>query len=173
MSITPALPGNPDPNLPVPDVTAIKGVSARFQINNAKLYVPVVTLSFNDNIGFLEKIKQRFKRRIYWNKYRSEITAQPKSNNLDYLIDPTFRNINRLLSFKNGNGDPTWNSFGKYSMPLLEMKDFNSICPRIFLSDHAQGKAYSTPSSCINPNREMLLTWNLAQSYFVTLQKKW
>ena len=65
MPITPALSGNPDPNLPVPDVTAIQGVSARFQINNAKLYVPVVTLSFNDNIGFLEKIKQRFKRRIY------------------------------------------------------------------------------------------------------------
>ena len=32
-----------------------------------------------------------------WNKYRSEITAQPKKNILDYLIDPTFRNINRLL----------------------------------------------------------------------------
>ena len=37
---------------------------ATFQINNAKLYVPVVTLSINDNIKFLENIKQGFKRTI-------------------------------------------------------------------------------------------------------------
>ena len=71
--------------------------SATFRINNPKLYAPVVNLSINDNIKFLENIKQRFKRIISWNKYRSEITTQPKNNNLDYLIDPTFRNINRLF----------------------------------------------------------------------------
>ena len=47
-------------------VTATTG--ATFQINNAKLYVPVVTLSINDNIKFLENIKQGFKRTISWNK---------------------------------------------------------------------------------------------------------
>ena len=31
---------------------------ATFQINNAKLYVPVVTLSINENVKFLENIKQ-------------------------------------------------------------------------------------------------------------------
>ena len=55
--------------------------------NNAKLYLPVVTLSINDNINFLENIKQGFKRAISWNKYISEITTQPPKNNLDYLID--------------------------------------------------------------------------------------
>ena len=70
-------------------------------IISTKLYVPVVTLSINDKIKFLENVKQGFKR-IFWNKYRSEITTQPKNNSLDYLIDPTFRNINRffVLSFK-------------------------------------------------------------------------
>ena len=50
--------------------------------------------------------------------YRSEITTQTKNNNLDYLIDPTFADINRLfvLSFKNGDNDPTRNSFDKYYM---------------------------------------------------------
>ena len=38
----------------------------------------VVTLSINDNIKFLENIKQRFKRAISWNDYRFEITTQPK-----------------------------------------------------------------------------------------------
>ena len=102
---------------------------ATLQINNAKLYVPVVTLSINDNIKFLENIKQGFKRTISWNKYRSEITAQPKNNNLDYLIDPTFRIINRMfaLSFKHGNIDPTRDSFDKYYMPSVEIKDFNAL----------------------------------------------
>ena len=79
--------------------------SATFQINNAKLYVPVVTSSINDNIKFWENIKQGFKTTISWNKYRSKITTQPKNNTLDYLIDSTFATINRLfaLSFKNDN----------------------------------------------------------------------
>ena len=78
-------------------------------MNNAKLYVPVVTLSINDNIEFLEKIKQGFKRTTSWNKCRSEVTTQPKDNNLDYLADSAFKKINRLfvLSYKNGNNDPT------------------------------------------------------------------
>ena len=78
---------------------------ATFQISNTKLYVPVVTLLINDNIKFLQNIKQGFKRTISCKKYRSEITTQSKNNNLDYLIDPTFRSINVLLlrSFKNIN----------------------------------------------------------------------
>ena len=39
-----------------------------FMINGTKLYVPAVTLSINDNIKFLENIKQEFKRTISWNK---------------------------------------------------------------------------------------------------------
>ena len=69
---------------------------AFFQINSAKLYVPVVTLSKNDNIKFLENIKQWLKRTISWIKYRSEVATQPK-NNLDYMIDSTLRNINRFF----------------------------------------------------------------------------
>ena len=84
-----------------------------------KLYVPVVTLSINDNINFLENIKQVFKRTISWKKYRSEIITQPKNNTLDYLIDPRFINIDRMFVFssKNGNNDPARNSFHKYCMP--------------------------------------------------------
>ena len=92
-------------------VTATTG--GTFQINNTKLYVPVVSLSINDNIIFLGNTKQGFKTTISRNKYRSEIITQQKNNNLDYLIDPTFRSINRLfvVSFKNVDNDPT-----KYSV---------------------------------------------------------
>ena len=44
----------------------------------------------------LEQLKLGFKRTIKWNKYRSQMTIQPKNNNLNYLIDPTFTNVNRL-----------------------------------------------------------------------------
>ena len=93
------------------------------------LYVPVVNLSANDNIKFLENRKEGFKRNISWNNYRSELKTQKKKNNLDYLIDPTFKDINRLfaLSFKNGNDDPTTDSFVKYYIPLVEIKDFNAL----------------------------------------------
>ena len=62
-------------------------------------------------------------------KYRSEITAQPKNNNLDYLINPTFRNINGLfaISFKNGDDDPKRYSFDQYYMPLVGIKDFYAL----------------------------------------------
>ena len=86
-----------------------------FQLNNTKLDVPVVTLSFNDNMKVLENKKQELKRTISWNKYRSK---QPKNNNLDYLVDPTIRNINILFIFlfKNGDDDSTRDSFEKYYM---------------------------------------------------------
>ena len=89
----------------------------------------VVTLTINDNIKCLENMRQRFKITIYWNKYRSEIAIQRKNNNLDYLIDPSFRNINRtfVVSFKNGNSDTMRDSFNKYYMPLVEIKDFNAL----------------------------------------------
>ena len=107
--------------------TATNG--ATFQINDAKLYVPVVTLSVNDKIKFLEKIKQGFKGTSSWKKYRSEITTRPKNNNLNYLIDPTVRNINRLfaLTFKNGDNDLTRYFFEGCYMLLVEFKDFNGL----------------------------------------------
>ena len=111
MSRTTAVPANP----PIPTVEATHTTWAKFQINNAKLYVSVVTLLINDNVKFWENIKQGFKITIFWNKYKYKITIHLKSNNLHYLIDPTFRNINRLfvLSLKNGDNDLTRASFDK------------------------------------------------------------
>ena len=45
ISIIPRVPGNPNANPPVRDKAAIQTIGASFQINNAKSYVPVVTLS--------------------------------------------------------------------------------------------------------------------------------
>ena len=52
ISITLTVPRNPDSNPSAPDVAAIQTTGAAFQMNNAKFYVSVVTLSTNDNINF-------------------------------------------------------------------------------------------------------------------------
>ena len=87
----------------------------------------LVLLCRCDNIIFLENRKQGCKRTISWNKHRSQITTQAKNNNLDYLIDPTFRNINRLfvLSFKNGDNGLTRNSFDEHYMQLIDINEIN------------------------------------------------
>ena len=100
--------------------------NATFQITDAKLYVSVVTLSTEDDNNFLEQLKSGFNRNFKQNKYRSEMTNQAKTNNLNYLLDPTFNKVNRLfvLSFKNQD-DRT--SFSKYFTPKVEIKDFNVL----------------------------------------------
>ena len=89
----------------------------------------IITQKENDT-KLLEKLKAAFKRTIKWNKYRSQMTIQPQNNNLDYLIDPTFTNVNRLfvLSFSRNNlGNDKRDSFSHYYVPNVEIKDFNVL----------------------------------------------
>ena len=81
----------------------------------------------------LEKLKSGFKKTIKWNKYRSQMTIQNNNNNLNYLIDPTFTNVNRLfvLSFerieennvKKDYRDP----FSNYYLPKIQIKVYNVL----------------------------------------------
>ena len=106
---------------------------ATFQITDTKLYVPVVTLSKENNIKLLEKLKTGLKKTIKWNKYRSQMTIQNNNNNLNYLIDPTFTNVNRLfvLSFERIEEDNVKkdyrDSFSHYYLPKVQIKDFNVL----------------------------------------------
>ena len=63
------------------------------------MYVLVVILSTKDDNKSLEQLSTRFKITIKWSKYWSEMTTQDKTNNLNYLIDPTFNKVNRLFVF--------------------------------------------------------------------------
>ena len=92
------------------------------------MYVPEVALSAENDNKLLEKLETRFKRTIKWNKYRSEMSNQAANNNLNYFINPTFTNVNRLfvLSFKNEDEDVR-TSFKKYYVPKVEVKDFNVL----------------------------------------------
>ena len=99
--------------------------NVKFEITDCKLYVPVVTLSAENDNKLLEQLKSGFKRSIKWNKYMLQMSNQNK-NNLNYLIDPAFSNVNRLfvLSFENED-DRT--SYYKYYVPSVEIKDYNVL----------------------------------------------
>ena len=109
---------------------AVRGINnptgATFKITGCKLHVPVVTLSAGNYNKILDQLKKQFKRTVKWNKYRSEMFNQTRNNNLNYLIDPTSTNVNRLfvLSYEKENGRT---SFSNYYVPSLEIKDFNVL----------------------------------------------
>ena len=71
----------------------------------------------------MENIIKDLKEQFLSKKYRSEITTKiKKNNNLNCLINLTFRNIDCLfvVSFKNGDDDPKRNCFNKYYMLLVK-----------------------------------------------------
>ena len=114
---------NPNADSAIPAINA--PTDATFKINT-KLHETVVTLSTQDDNTFLEQLKSGFKRTIKWNKYRSEMANQTKTNHLNYLIDPTLTKVDRLFvsSFENEEGRT---SFSKYYVPKVQIKDFNVL----------------------------------------------
>ena len=71
-----------------------------FTITETNLYVPVVTLSTQDNAKLLPQLKSGFKRTISWNKYIPKLELLPQNPN---LVEPSFQGVNRLfvLAFEN------------------------------------------------------------------------
>ena len=70
----------------------------KFPITDTKLYVPVVTLSTEDNAKLHKQLKSGFKRKINWNKRLSKRTMQAPKHYEDYLIDTSLRLVNRLFT---------------------------------------------------------------------------
>ena len=62
----------------------------------SKFYVPVVTLSTQDNAKLLQQLKSGFKRTINWNKYESNIKTFAQNRYLNHLINPSFQGVNFL-----------------------------------------------------------------------------
>ena len=114
---------------PDADPAIVAPSGGTFKITDTKLYVPVVTLSKENETKLLEQLKLGFKSTIKWNKYRSQITIQPQNNNLNCLIDPTFTNVNRLfaLEFARTNEGDNRDSFSHYYLPNARIKDFNVL----------------------------------------------
>ena len=98
--------------------------AGKFQITDTKLYVPVVTLSTQNNAKLIQQLKSGFKRTINWNKYQSDPKTYAQNRYLNHFVDSSFQGVNRLfvLSFETEN---VRTSHSNYYLPKVEMKDYN------------------------------------------------
>ena len=105
--------------------------AAAFIINDTKMYVPVVTLSKEDNKDFIEQQNKGFQRSIYWNEYKTkEINENADANVFKYInLDPSFQGVNRLfvMAYNRANGQPTRNEQQKYYLPKIDLEKYNVI----------------------------------------------
>ena len=106
--------------------STVQNQAATFEITDTKLYVPVVTLSTQENTKFFQQLRPGFKRVISWNKYLSKPELLAQNPNLNHLIEPSFQGINRLLvlAFENDNDRI---SDDEYYLPTVEIKDYNIV----------------------------------------------
>ena len=107
----------------------VSNQNATFAITDTKLYVPVVTLSTQDNAKLLQKLKSGFKRVINWNKYLTKPELLARNENLNHLVEPSFQGVNRvfILAFEN---DTERISAKGYYLPNAEIKEYNVMINR-------------------------------------------
>ena len=100
--------------------------NATFAITNTRLYVPVVTLSTQENAKLLQQLKSGFKRVINWNKYLSKPELLAQNPNLNHLVKPSFQGVNGffVLAFEN---DTQRTGAKGYYLPTVEIKNYNAM----------------------------------------------
>ena len=106
--------------------TAVANQGATFAITDTKVYVPVVTLSTHDIMKLLGLLKSGFERTINSNKCQLKAAIQAQNQYLDYLIDTSFQEVNRLfvLSFEDNVQQTNCNG---YFISTVEIKDYNVL----------------------------------------------
>ena len=76
------------------------GDSAKFAITDAKLHVPIVTLSTKDSANLAKQLNEGFKRSVYWNSYETKpAKVIEKGKNLYELLNASFQGVKRLFIF--------------------------------------------------------------------------
>ena len=104
--------------------------STTFKITKTELHVLVITLKIEDNNKLNQLLDTEFKRKVYWNEYKSKIeTITQADNDLSYkrsLLDAAIPGVNRLfvMGFPNA---PIRISHRQCFLPSLNIKDYNVL----------------------------------------------
>ena len=108
--------------------------SATFRITEAKLHVPIATLSAEDNAKLLKLLSNGFERPIYWNKHKVidnkvvEIAAANGEKYIRELLDSSWQGVKRLfvLAYNNKEGDDKVfvDFFKKYFLPRFKFENY-------------------------------------------------
>ena len=107
-------------------MTSLVGNST-FTITDAKLYVPVVTLSIEHNAKLKKLLNERFKKSVYWNKYKVIPNKTYNANNyIRELLDSSYQCVKRLLVLTYDNTDANRvieDSHRKYFLPTIRIEN--------------------------------------------------
>ena len=107
--------------------------TATFRITDAKLYVPIVTLSIEDNSKLTKLLNEGFKRPIYWNEYKvtPKKVVEIAVNDVTYireLLDSSCQGVKRLfvLSYNTtaGTDHVSVDSYKKYFLPRVKINNY-------------------------------------------------
>ena len=115
--------------------------SAKFAITDAKLHVPIVTLSTKDSANLTKQLdltKQGFKRSAYWNSYETKpAKVIEQGKNIYKLLNASFQSVKRLFVFvyaiaapsAGGNSDDTAGikNNRKYFLPRGKIENYNVL----------------------------------------------
>ena len=115
--------------------TAADANKATFEITDAKVNVPIVTLSIEDNAKLSKLLDKGFKRSIYWNKYKvidNIVVSINNANEEKYIrerLDASYQGVKRLfvLAYDNtaGNNQVSIDSYKKYFLPRVKIENYN------------------------------------------------
>ena len=97
-------------------------------------YVPVITLSIQDNAKLLPQLKSDFKRTLNWNKYMAKPELLRRNPNLNHLVEPSFQAVNRRLALA-FEKDAQRKSSKIYYLPNVKIKDCNGMIDGETFSD--------------------------------------
>ena len=104
--------------------------TATFKITDAKLYVPIVILSAEDNAKLSKLLSEGFKRPIYWNKYKIIPNKRYDENDdIRELLDSSYQGVKRLFVFnyrdRGGANRITAGSHRRYFLPRFKIENYN------------------------------------------------
>ena len=134
------------------------------------MYVPIVTLSTENNVNLTKQLNEGFKRHVYCNEYKSKIESKNAEDNnpTRFPLETSFKGVNRLfaVAFNNtGSANRVQrDSHRKYFLPRVNITNFNVLTDgRNFydqpISDQirkydeirkiATGKGYAYTTGCL------------------------
>ena len=108
--------------------------SSKFEITDAKLHVPVVTLSTKDSENLTKQLSKGFKRSVYWSSYQTKpAKVIEKEKNLCELPTVLFQGVRRLfvLAYLVASGaadnEACIRNNKKYFLSRREIKNYNVL----------------------------------------------
>ena len=114
-------------------ILSSSGDSAKFEITDAKLHVPIVTLSTKDSANLAKQLNEGFKRSAYWNSYETKpAKVIEQGKNIYELLNASFQGVKRLFVLAyfiadGGNDEAGIKSNKKYFLPRGEIKNYNVL----------------------------------------------